>query len=222
MKIAVCLLLASSTVWAQLPGNTSAAPASAMAFQTSPSGTPSPDAQALNELLSQLQASAQKSDTDVARLRIDKWKAETAGKQQAQASAASIRRNLENAIPDLIQRIQASPSSLNANFRLYRNLNALYDTFSSLAESAGAFGPRDQYDPLAADISQLDQLRHKVAERVDLLAGANDAELARLRAKVAATASGTKPASKVVVDDEQPKSKKKAKSSQSTSQTPSK
>jgi len=41
----------------------------------------------------------------------------------------------------LLQRIKASPSSLNANFRLYRNMNALYDTFSALAESAGAFGP---------------------------------------------------------------------------------
>ncbi len=217
MKIAVFLLLASSAAWAQAPGNNSPAAAPAMASQSSSStGAPSSDVQALNDLLGQLQAAAQKSDTDVARLRIDKWKAEAAAKQQAQASAASIRRNLENAIPDLVQRIQASPSSLNANFRLYRNLNALYDTFSALAESAGAFGAKDRYDPLAADISQLDQLRHHVAERVDLLAGANDAELARLRAKVAATASGTKPASKVVVDDEQPKPKKKAKSASTT------
>jgi hypothetical protein len=45
-----------------------------------------------------------------------------------------------------------------------------------------------------------------------MLAGANDAELARLRSRVGNTASGAKAASnKVVVDDEQPKPKKKPK-----------
>jgi hypothetical protein len=215
MKIATYLLLASSAAWAQQPAATNRT-------STPRSGTVaasiSPDAQALNELLKQVQISAEKSDGDLSRLRIDKWKAEGASKQQAETSAVSIRRNLTNAIPDLIQRIQAAPGSLNANFRLYRNLNALYDTFSALAESAGAFGPKEQYEPLAADIALLDQLRHQMAERVDLLAGANDAELARLRARVAAT--GAKPASKVVVDDEQPKSKKKPKSSQSPPPNP--
>jgi len=150
-----------------------------------------------------------KSDQDVAALRIDRWKTEAAGRQQAQASAASIRRNLTYAIPDLLQRIQASPGSLNANFRLYRNLNALYDTFSALAESAGAFGPKEQYAQLADDVAQLDRLRHDVADRVDSLAGANDAELARLRSQLATP--GGKAPSRVVVDDQQAPAKKKPK-----------
>jgi hypothetical protein len=167
---------------------------------------------ALSELLIQVQAISQKSDEDIAGLRIDKWKADATSKQQAQASALSIRRNLTNAVPDLLQRIKASPSSLNANFRLYRNMNALYDTFSALAESAGAFGPNDQYQSLSSDITQLDQLRRQIAERVDLLAGTNDAELARLRARLASPTPGAKATSnKVVVDDTQPKPKKKPK-----------
>lgn len=164
--------------------------------------------QSLNDLLSRIQASAQRSDEDVSRLRIEKWKTDAANKQQAQASADSIRRNLTNAVPDLLQRMQAAPSSLNANFRLYRNMNALYDTFAALVETTGAFGPKDHYEPLAADIAQLDKLRHELAERVDLLAGSNDAELARLRAQVVAMATAKPtPASKIVVDDEKPKPK---------------
>jgi hypothetical protein len=217
MKIAICLLLVSAA-WAQTPGKTS--PTTAQPSTTTASTQPT-DAQALTDLLTQIQGSAQQSDQDVARLRVDKWKADAGSKQQAQASSESIRRNLMNAIPDLVQRIRASPSSLNANFRLYRNLNALYDTFSALAESAGAFGPRDQYDPLASDVAQLDRLRHQVAERVDLLAGNNDAELARLRAQLSANASGSKPPAKIVVDDTQPKTKKKAKSSASPAQSSS-
>ena len=166
----------------------------------------------MRELLIQVQANAQKSDQDLARLRIDKWKADSASKQQADASAKSIRRNLTNAVPDLLQRIQASPGSLNANFRLYRNMNALYDTFSALAESAGAFASSDQFQPLSADVYQLDQLRRQIAERVDMLAGANDAELARLRARLGNTTTGTKSGStKVVVDDDRPAPKKKPK-----------
>jgi hypothetical protein len=208
MKIALYLLLVSSVALAPLSGqtnHTSTPPGTATSVSAAPD-------LALRELLIQVQAISQKSDEDVARLRIDKWKADAVSKQQAQASTVSIRRNLTNAVPDLLQRIQASPGSLNANFRLYRNLNALYDTFSALTESAGAFGPTDQYQTLSSDINQLDQIRRQVAERVDMLAGANDAELARLRSRVVSTASGAKPASsKVVVDDNQPKPKKKPK-----------
>jgi len=216
MKIVIYLLLASSVLWAQTPSKTATAstPQGNSAIRTA-----APDAQ-LSDLLKQIQISSGKSNEDIGRLRIEKWKADAANKQQAQASADSIRRNLVNAIPDLVQRVQASPGSLNANFRLYRNLNALYDTFSALAETAGAFGPKEQYESLAADISLLDQLRRQVAERVDLLAGANDAELAKLRAQVTATATGTKPAAKIVVDDEKPRPKKKAKTSQTSTQKP--
>ena len=68
-------------------------------------------------------------------------------------------------------------------------------------------------------INQLDQLRRQIAERVDLLAGNNDAELARLRARLGNAKNGAKPGStKVVVDDDQPKPKKKLKPAQQQSQ----
>jgi hypothetical protein len=208
MKIALYLLLVSSVALTPLSGQTSHTPVP-QSTATSVSATPD---LALRELLIQVQAISQKSDEDIARLHIDKWKADAVNKQQAQATATSIRRNLTNAVPDLLQRIEASPGSLNANFRLYRNLNALYDTFSALTETAGAFGPTDQYQTLSSDINQLDQIRRQVAEHVDTLAGANDAELARLRSRVANPVSGAKPTSnKVVVDDDQPKPKKKTK-----------
>ena len=216
MKIPIIVLLACSALWAQTPTPPKPAAVAAPA-STSSSVAPLPE---LSDLIQRIKATTQKSDSDVARLRIDKWKTDAASKQQAQASSESIRRNLTYAMPDLMDRIQAAPGSLNANFRLYRNLNALFDTFSSLAESAGAFGARDQYDPLAADLTELEHLRHEMADRTDLLAGNNDAELAKLRTQIAASASTSKStATKVVVnDDDQPKPKKKPKTSQSQSQ----
>lgn len=199
MKIAICILLACSPLWAQSAANSAATPSDP----------------ALTQLLAELQVTALKSDGDIARLRFEKWKADSAAKQQAQATANSIRRNLTAAVPELIQGIQLQPNSLSANFRLYRDMNALYDTFSSLVESAGAFGPAAEYNPLDTDMAQFDQIRHRFAERMDLLAGATDAELLRLRQSAAATPA--KPAvSRVVVDDNQPaakntKNKKKTK-----------
>ena len=97
-----------------------------------------------------------------------------------------------------------------ANFKLYRDLNVLYDTFSGLVESAGAFGPAEQYSPLAADIVRLDQLRHQCAERLDQMTEASDAEVIRLRSQLAAAtaraAARTAPPARIVVDDNHPHS----------------
>jgi hypothetical protein len=208
-KIVILTLLASLLASAPLFGeDTQGSQASATAASDA----------SLKDVLARVQAMAQKSDADLARLHIDKWKADSANKQQAQSSADSIHRNLVNAVPDLVQLVQASPNSLSANFRLYRDLNALFETFAALAESAGAFGPADQYSPLAADLTQMDQVRQQIADRLDLLAGTNDTELARLRTRpAAAPAKAAAASSKVVVDDNQPSPKKKRKSSPSAS-----
>lgn len=210
MTIALYLLLACVPLTQSLPGQTTSTTQTQSA-QASATGRTSSDL-AVRESLVMVQAMAQKSEADLSRLRIEKWKTDSQSKQQSEANATSIRRNLINAIPDLLTRLQNQPNSLIANFRLYRNLNALYDSFSALAESAGAFGPQEQYASLASDITQLDQLRRQFAERVDMLAGASDAELSRLRSeeKVAKPAPA-QPATKVVVDDSQPSPKKKAK-----------
>jgi hypothetical protein len=208
MKAAVYILLACSAAWAQPSGGAPVATGPVGASATSPA---SPDPQ-LTLVLDQVRSTAQQADADVARLRIEKWKADSGSKQQAQSSADSIRRNLTYAVPDLLQRIQAAPGSLNANFRLYRNLNALFDTFSLLTESAGAFAPRDQYTPLASDLSQLETLRRQMADHMDQLAGANDAELLRLRTQLATTGAAKPPPTRIVVnDDDQPKPKPKKK-----------
>lgn len=168
----------------------------------------------LNDLVARVRATAQKTNGDIGRLRIEKWKADSGSKKQAQASADSIQRNLTSAVPDLLEQLHTTPDSLIINFRLYRDLNALYDTFSSLTEATGAFAPTEQYTALASDLAQLDQARQKAADRVDFLAGTSEAELVRLRARGTATSSTSRPQStvnKIVVDDNTPAARKKKK-----------
>lgn len=206
VRTTIVLLLASSLGWAQMPGSSGSAASQPAVSQEAPGAAP--DA-ALTELLTQLQATAQQSDRDLAGLRIEKWKTDSTTRQLAEENASAIHRNLANAVPELLQQVQSNPGSLAANFKLYRDLNALYDTFSALVESAGAFGPAEQYSPLAGDISRLDQLRHDCAERVDQMSAASDAERLKLRTQLAAStakasAKAVPMVSKIVVDDNHP------------------
>ena len=211
MKIACSLLLSCVLFAFPLNGMGAATPAqNANPQATQPSAAGTSDS-ALNDLLAHLKDATARTDEDLQRLRIDKWKADSDTKKQSQAGADSIHRNLANAMPELIQAVQAAPGSLLANFRLYRDLNAVYETFYGLVESTGAFGPSGDYQALGANLTQLDHARQQLAQRLDLLAGANDAELARLRSRPAAAASGKSPAAsnKIVVDDTQPAKKKR-------------
>jgi hypothetical protein len=223
VRTAIVLLLVSSSGWAQMPDSMGAAASQLPASQVAANAPP--DA-ALTELLTQLQTSAEQSDRDLAGLHIQRWKTDAANRQQAEENAAAIHRNLANAVPELVQKVRAEPGSLAANFRLYRDLNAVYDTFSALVESAGAFGPAEQYSPLASDIARLDQLRHRCAERLDQMSGASDAELVRLRAQLApattkSSAKSVPSTSKIVVDDNHPASHTPAKKKKPTSPPPS-
>ena len=172
----------------------------------------------LSNLLTQLERASLDANGALGRLRIDKWKTSSDQKQQAQSNVQSLQRNLSYAIPELTSKIRQAPHDLNANFKLYRNLNALYDVISNVAESAGAFGPKDQYEMLAQPLSSIDQVRHDLGDRLEQLTANNQAELDRLRTQVQATHQAEVAASpkKIVIDDNTPEPKsKKAKSKKS-------
>src|SRR4029077_17161641 len=96
----------------------------------------------LNGMLSQLEQASQATQVDLAKLRIEKWKVDSESKRQTQGNVESVQRNLQAALPEMIAELKASPESLTATFKLYRNLDALYNVFGSVAESTGAFGSK--------------------------------------------------------------------------------
>ena len=173
----------------------------------------------LNLLLSQLEQTSQAVQLDLAKLRIEKWKTDANTKRGTQADADSIQRNLQNALPEIVAQLRNSPENLTATFKLYRNLDALYDVFASVVESAGAFGSRDEFQSLQNDFSALERSRHEVADRMGTLTESKEGELAKLRTELqaaqAAAAAAPAPPKKVVVDDTEPV--KKAPSKKSTS-----
>jgi hypothetical protein len=120
-----------------------------------------------------------------------------------------MQRNLQSALPEMISQLRNSPENLNSTFKLYRNLDALYDVFSSVVESAGAFGSKDDFQTLENDLNSLEKSRRAFADRLDSLSGSKDAELARLRTALqsAQASLAAQPPKKVVVDDNEPPKK---------------
>jgi len=204
-----------------------AATAAAQAPASAAGAAPVPYASVseLNLLLSDLQQTAQTMQLDLAKLRIEKWKTDGNTKSNTQTDVESIQRNLQSALPELISQMRGSPENLPATFRLYRNLDALYDVFGSVVESAGAFGSRDEFQSLENDLSGLQRSRRSVADRMETLSDSKEGELVNLRTQLqnakAAEAAAPLP-KKVVVDDTEPPKKTvtKKKSTAKTTKPP--
>jgi len=175
----------------------------------------------VNTLLGNLEQASQTTIGDLAKVRIDRWKTDSGIKRQSQSDMESLARNLQSALPGMINELRSSPEDLAASFKLYHNLDALHDVLRSVAESAGAFGTKSEYQSLANDSDAIDNVRRSLADRLQSLTSAKESELSRLRAQLkAAQAAPTAPAKKIVVDDTETKKpvKKKAKPAQSQTQ----
>ena len=162
----------------------------------------------LNSIVEQLKQTSQSMQSDLAKARIERWKTDGATKRQTLANVESIQRNLQAALPETITQLNNAPEDLGAGFKLYRNLDALYDVFGSVVEAAGAFGSKDEFQSLGNDMTGLESARRTLGERVQKLAASKEDELTRLRAKVKKlSAAPPPPPQKVVVDDTQPPKK---------------
>lgn len=175
---------------------------------------PAPLPPDLGPALSRVEQAAQATAASLKSLRVDKWKTDSGTKQQAQQNLESLSRNLTEALPGMIQQVRANSASVGAQFKLYRNLNALFDVLSTMTEAAGAFGAKNDYQTLSSELNTFDQGRLALANRLENATAQQDAEVARLRtavqqAQAAARAAATPP-KKIVVDDNEAAPKKKA------------
>ncbi len=160
----------------------------------------------LNGLLSQLETASKNTQADLQKLRIERWKTDGSNKKQWLARVESIQRNLQGALPEIITQLRSAPEDLPATFRVYRNLDALYDVLGNVVEAAEALGSKDDFQALSNDLSAFEAVRRGVAERIENVATAKEAEINRLRndLKAAQAQIPATPAKKIVVDDTQP------------------
>jgi hypothetical protein len=163
----------------------------------------------LNGLLAQLEAASKATQADLPKLRIERWKADASFKKRSLTDVDSIQRNLQNALPAMIEQLRNAPEDMPATFRLYRNLDALYDVMSSVVESVGAFGSKDDFQTLSNDLTNFEGTRKQLAERMENLTASKEQEIVRLRTdlKTAQAAIPVAPPKKTIVDDTEPPKK---------------
>jgi hypothetical protein len=181
----------------------------------------------LNTILLQVQKATSSANVNLGKLRIEKWKTDSQQKQQMQQVADSLQKNIANAVPGLVSDVQTSRGGVLSSFKLYHNLNVVYEFLSSMAEAAGAYGKKEEYQPLEGDATALDTVRQNLSTYIEQAAGKMEAANRAAASSNSVQARQTVvPGRKVVVIDEKdtpprkrPKSTKK-KSSAAPTQTP--
>lgn len=196
---AICIVVAAGAIaLAQTPQPAqSAVPAAPVSYSS---------ISELNQILGTLNQASQNAQNDLSRLRIEHWKTDSNTKKQTENDTESVLRNLKEALPTIVTQLQNSPENLAITFKLYRNLDALYDVLGSVAESAGAFGSKDEYQSLGNDLNAIDGARRSLADRMDRLAVTKDNEIGQLRVALQ-NARAEIPPKKTVVDDTEPAKK---------------
>lgn len=206
--IIVLLFCAGSGAMAQ--PQTQAAP--------NPQNQAAPQGLDLNAIVLQIQQATSSASVNIGKLRIEKWKTDSGQRQQLQQVADSLQKNIANAVPELVNDVQSSRGGVVASFKLYHNLNVVYEFLSSLADAAGGLGKREEYEPLEKDAAALDTARQNLSIYIEQ--AAVKLETASRHA-AAATPVQVVPGKKVVVIDEaDPPVKKRVKPTKKKASTP--
>jgi hypothetical protein len=186
-----------------------------------------PQAGDLNSILLQVQQATSSASVNIGRLRIEKWKTDSQQRQQMQQVADSLQKNIANAVPGLINDVQSSRGGVLASFKLYHNVNVVYEFLSSMAEAAGAFGKKEEYQPLEGNAAALDTARQSLSTYIEQAAGKLETASRGSNASQARQAQATVvPGKKVVVIDDmdvpaaKPAKKTKKKASTAPAQSP--
>ncbi|HET9167326.1 MAG TPA: hypothetical protein VFP11_15105 [Candidatus Angelobacter sp.] len=176
----------------------------------------------LNTILLQVQKATSSANANLGKLRIEKWKTDSQQKQQMQQVADSLQKNIANAVPGLISDVQTSRGGVLASFKLYHNLNVVYEFLSSMAEAAGAYGKKEEYQPLEGDATALDTVRQNLSTYIEQAAGKMEAaNRAANSVQARQTPATVVPGRKVVVIDENDTPARKRPKSTSTKKKPS-
>jgi hypothetical protein len=157
----------------------------------------------VDSVLSKIQQTAKSTDADLAQLRIDRWKTDPDNKAQLQQISTSLHKNLTLAVPDLVHEVQSGKGSVSATFKLYHNLNIVYEYLSSLADAATALGKKEESDSLNHDAAALDSARQDLSTYIEQAAVALEI---KARPTPTPTPAPVATPKKIVIDDEPKKS----------------
>jgi hypothetical protein len=164
----------------------------------------------LNGTLAELQRISSATTSDIGNLRIDKWGAgwkiwKGRGgqkKEDMEHVAATLQKNLTDAIPSLSKEVQAAHGTISTTFKLYRDVDVVYNYLGRLSEAAEANGKKEEYGPLADDVAALETVRAKLSAYIEQASASLEStgKLPAMAATAAPASRGPLP-KKIIVDD---------------------
>lgn len=119
-------------------------------------------------------------------LRLDKWKASSAVRDEADANITSIRHDLETTLPTLLAAADAAPDSIVRVLPAYRNIEALYDVLLRVTAASRLSAPSQQSAALEQATSSLDAARRALGDGLQMTALTQEKLIAGLKAALRA------------------------------------
>lgn len=174
--------------WVCLLGLAAAGPLAAQNQMTSVSG-------ALRPALAQVGQA-------VAGAQPDHWKMPREVKSATDGDIEAIQRDLNGTLAGLLQQADAAPGEVPAEFVVYRNVDALYDTLLRVVETADLAAPDEEAEALQNALVSLENARGELGDRILAGAQSQQTQLTGLRNAIqAAEAARRTPVRTTVVND---------------------
>jgi len=133
-----------------------------------------------------LQPSLDVRRTALVTLRLDRWKASNAIRDEAQENIGSIQRDVQSTLPALVATADAAPASAAKALSVYRNVEALYDVTLRVDAAARLAAPTDQMSALDQALARLDDSRRALGDQLQRTAAAQEVQIVHLQAALKA------------------------------------
>ena len=123
---------------------------------------------------STLQPSVQLVKEALGSLNIDKWKASSAIKSEADANVQSIQRDMDQTLPGLVMAADSAPDSAAKAIPVFRNIDALYDVMLRLVAAGRLAAPKDQIGALDDALASIANARRSLGDQLQANAEAQE------------------------------------------------
>jgi len=152
--------------------------------------------------LSPLRAALAQVGQAVNAVQTHRWKAPASVRSAVDGDIEAIQRDLNGTLAGLLQQADAAPGSVPAQFAVYRNVDALYDTLLRVVETADLAAPEDEISALDSALQGLENARSSLGDAISSGAQSQQNQLVQLRRAInAAAAAQRAPVRTTVVED---------------------
>lgn len=127
-------------------------------------------------------------------LQPEKWKTSGTVREETAANIDSIRRDLATTLPPLLATADGAPDSVARVLPAYRNIEALYDVLLRVTEAGRLSAPSQQVVTLEKTLTNLENGRRTLGERLQSAALAHEQQLRDLQTAVRAAPPAPLPA----------------------------